>query len=90
MHWYIWEKFRIRSILFRIRNKFRIDLFRITVNFFLTDTCIGIIKSSGVSKNCPNSKFPDKSSVGLKRFDCNKDYLIRVRHYKPISFGQFR
>ena len=87
MHCYIWEKFRIRSILCRIRNKFRINLFRITVNFFLTDTCIGIIKSSGVSKNCPNSKFPDKSSVGLKRFDCNKDYLIRVRHYKPISFG---
>jgi hypothetical protein len=87
MNWYIWEKFRIRSILFRIRNKFRINLFRITVNFFLTDTCIGIIKSSGVSKNCPNSKFPDKSSVGLKRFDCDKDYFIRVRHYKAISFG---
>ena len=30
----------------------------------LTDTCIGIIKSSGVRK------FPDKSSTGLTRFDC--------------------
>ncbi len=39
--------------------------------FFLTDTCIGIEKSSGVRKFCPNSKFPDKSSAGLTRFDCS-------------------
>ena len=38
--------------------------------FFLTDTCIGIIKSSGVRKFCPNNKFPDKSSAGLTRCDC--------------------
>ena len=29
-----------------------------------------IIKSSGVRKFCPNSKFQDKSSAGLTRFDC--------------------
>ena len=39
--------------------------------FFLTDTCIGIVKSSGVRKFCSNSKFPDKSSAGLTRFDCS-------------------
>jgi len=47
MHWYIWEKFRIQLIIFRIRTKFRFNLFRITVIFFLTDTCIGITNSSG-------------------------------------------
>ncbi len=31
------------------------------IDFF--DTCIGIIKSSGVRKFCPNSKFPDKGSA---------------------------
>ncbi len=65
MHYYIWKKFRLRLNSFQIRTKFRIDLFRIKVYFFLTDTCIGIIKSSGVRKFCPNSKFPDKSSAGL-------------------------
>jgi len=50
MQYYIWEKFRIRLHLFRNRTKFRFNLFRITVYFFLTDTCIGIIKSSGVKK----------------------------------------
>ncbi len=35
--------------------------------FFLTDTCIGIIQSSGVRKLCPNKKFPDKSSAELTR-----------------------
>ena len=38
---------------------------------FLTDTCIGIIKNSGVRKFCPNSKFTDKTSAGLTRFDCS-------------------
>jgi len=50
------------------------------VYFFLTDTCIGIIKSSGVRKFCPNSKFPDKSSAGLTRFDCIlfiKNHIIK-------------
>jgi len=70
MHQHIWKKFRIRLNLFRIRNKFRINLFRITEYFFLTDTCIGIIKSSGEMKLNPNSKFTDKSSAGLTRFDC--------------------
>jgi len=46
-----------------------INLFRIKVYIFLTDTCKGIIKSSEVRKFCPNSKFPDKSSAGLTRFD---------------------
>ena len=56
---------------FRIRlNLFRINLLRIAFNFFLTDTCIGIIKSSGVRKFCPNSKFPSKISDGLTWFDC--------------------
>ena len=41
--------------------------------FFLTDTCKGIIKSSGVRKFCPSSKFPNKSSAGLTRFDCKLD-----------------
>ncbi len=36
------------------------NLFQITVYFFLTDTCIGIFKSLGVRKFCPNNKFPDK------------------------------
>ena len=39
--------------------------------FFLTDVCIGIIKKSGVRKFCSSSKFPDKSSAGLTRFDCS-------------------
>jgi hypothetical protein len=38
--------------------------------FFLTGTFIGIIKSSGVRRFCPNSKFPDNSSAGLTRFYC--------------------
>ena len=38
--------------------------------FLLTDTCIGIIKSSGVRKFCPNIKFSDKTSAGLTRLDC--------------------
>ena len=62
MHQYKHKKIRI----------FRIKLFRSTVCFFLTDTCIGIIKSSGVRKFSPNNKFPDKSSAGLTRLDCNK------------------
>ncbi len=37
---------------------------------FLTDTCKGIIKSSGVREFCPNSKFPDKRMAGLTRFGC--------------------
>ena len=73
MHMYIWKKFRIRLNLFRITLVTYIsNLFRITVYFFLTDTCIGIIKSSGVI--CPNNKFPDKSSAGLTRLDCICDY----------------
>jgi len=44
---------------------------RLQCIFFLNDTCIDMIKSSGVRKVCPNSKFPDKSSAGLTRFDCN-------------------
>ena len=35
--------------------------------FFLTDTCKGIIKSSGVRKFCPNNKFPNKSSINEVR-----------------------
>jgi hypothetical protein len=70
MHWYKWKKFRIRLHLFRIRAKFRINLFRITVYFFITYICICIIKSSGERKFCPNRKFPDKSCAGLLRFDC--------------------
>jgi len=31
--------------------------------FFLTDTCKGIIKSSGARKLYPNSKFPDIGSA---------------------------
>ena len=51
--------------------KFILDyLFRITVYFFLTDACIGIIKSSGVRKFGSNSKFPDKISSGSVRADC--------------------
>ena len=72
MHEYIWKKFRIRLNLFRIWTKFRINLFRI---LFLTDTCIGITKSSEVMAFFPNSKFPDKSSAELTRFDC-KDILL--------------
>ena len=30
-----------------------------------------MIKSSWERKFCPNSKFPDKSSAGLARFDCS-------------------
>jgi len=40
------------------------------VYFLLTDTCIGIIKSSGARKFCPNIKFSDKTSAGLTRLDC--------------------
>ncbi len=39
--------------------------------FFQTDTCIGIVKSSGLRKFCPNSKFPDKRSAGLTRYAFN-------------------
>jgi hypothetical protein len=67
------KKFRIRL------NLFRINLFRITVNFFLTDTCLGIIKSSGLKKFCPNSKFPDKSSAGLARSDCIEIELMLIK-----------
>jgi hypothetical protein len=42
------------------------------VYFFLTDTFIGNIKSLGVRKFCPNSKFPDRSSFGFTRFDCSE------------------
>jgi len=51
MHYFIWEKFRIRLNLFRIRTKFRIN--------FLTETCKDIINSSGVRQFCQNSKYPD-------------------------------
>ena len=55
--------------------------------FFLTGTFIGIIKSSGVRKFCPNSKFPDKSSAGLMRFDCKlKLKLINTFYYNIINF----
>jgi hypothetical protein len=43
--------------LFQIRTKFRINFFRKTVNFFLTETCKGIIKNSGLRKFSLNSKF---------------------------------
>jgi len=42
------------------------------VYFFLTDTCKGITKSFGVREFCPDSKFTDKSSAGLTRFDCRE------------------
>ena len=57
----------MRLNLFRIRTKFRINLFRMTVHFFLTDTCIGVKK---VREYCLNNKLPDKSSAGLTRLDC--------------------
>ena len=81
---YILKKFRIWLNLFWIRAKFRINNFRITVYFFLTG--VSIIKcryykkyikcryyrmfESIISEILP-SKFPDKSSAGLTRFDCN-------------------
>ena len=44
--------------------------------FFLTCTCIGIIKSSGVWKFYPDSKFPDKISSGLT--DCTNIFLFQI------------
>jgi hypothetical protein len=69
---------RIQLNLYRIRTKVRINLFRITVYFFLTDKCIGILKSLGVRKFCPNNKFPDKSSAGLTRLDCIVKWRITI------------
>ncbi len=45
--------------------------------FFLTDTCIGIIKSSGVRKFCPNSKFPElDSKENIIKYDFKKNVNI--------------
>ena len=72
----IWKKFRIRL------NLFRINLFRITVNFFLTDTCIGIIKSSGVRKFFPNSKFLDKGISQVRLYNnCLKNNYFSIINY---------
>ena len=89
MHQYVWKKFRTRLNLFRIRTKFRTNLFQITVYFFLTDTCLAIIKSSGTRKFCQNNKFPDKSSAGLTRSDCRSitgihalsEYIYSISSY---------
>jgi hypothetical protein len=75
----------MRLNVFRIRTKFRI-----TVCFFLTDTCIGVLKSSGVRKFRPNSNYPDKSSAGLTRVDCNwlKTHYISIINYITNNLKQ--
>ena len=50
----------------KIENQIHVQ----TVFFYITDTYIGIIKSLGVKKFCPNSKYMDYSSSGLTRVDC--------------------
>jgi len=43
LNYILLNKFRVRLNLFRIRNEFRINLFMITVYFFLTDACTGML-----------------------------------------------
>ena len=69
--------------LFWIRTKFRI-----TVYYFLTCTCLDIIKNSGVIKFCPKRKFPDKSRPVLTRADCNssKKKVMRICTFSSLFY----
>ena len=57
----------------------------VTWYFFLTGTCIDIMKSSGVRNFCPK---PGKNSAGLTRFD----YIFSNGFYFPMekSLGIFK
>jgi len=49
----------------------------LTLYFFITNTCKGIMKSSGVRKFCPNSEQKQGNFVrtGLTSVDCISDFL---------------